>query len=82
MHVAYAFCPAFIAAARRRWLFSCQLLRPEPRLIDRSRRKPCIPYTCIISHDSEKSFGYFKTQIRLLLTIMRVYKLYLLTSTN
>ena len=45
MHVAYAFCPAFFAAARRRWLISCQLLRPEPRLIDRSRRKLCIPYS-------------------------------------
>ena len=32
MHVAYAFCPAFFAAARRRWLLSCQLLRPEPPL--------------------------------------------------
>ena len=32
MHVAYAFCPAFFAAARRRWLISCQLLRREPPL--------------------------------------------------
>ena len=46
VHVAYAFCPAF-AVARRRWLISCQLLRPEPRLIDRSRRKLCIPYSAM-----------------------------------
>ena len=29
MHCRYAFRPAFVDAARRRWLFSCQLLRPE-----------------------------------------------------
>jgi len=30
MHAAYAFCPAFFAATRRRWLLSRQPLHPEP----------------------------------------------------